>query len=311
MAAIQSGIAGSESELDVASRITALASSFDSDPEWMAAELSAILTQSPYEFVMAALQVLVRVSGQPRAADAIAHLLNANELLISVLIDPRRSSHLEAAALCRAAGRVVPTLDIQLARQIRDDTDSQDPQELRRILELLNLISCGTRVVPRLIPLLRSESAWIRSKAVLLVGKAKRDPAWIEPYLADPDARTRSNAVEALWEAGGSRCVKLLLVAARDGHHRVMANACLALHKAGHPEAPGFLENMARKDLPEFRAAAAWAMGESGSQRFLPAIETLVHDANPAVRRSAIRAQASLRKNTLSGCGDWSTMVTS
>lgn len=297
MASNHTELADAELEGDLTSRITALACEFDSDPEWMAAELSAILTQSPYEFVMAALQVLVRVSGQPRAADAIAKLLNANDLLISVLVDPRRSSQIEAAALCRAAARVVPTLDIELTRQIHDDTESQDPQEVRRILELLNLIACGTRVVPRLIPLLRSESTWIRSKAVLLIGKAKKDPSWIEPYLADPDARTRSNAVEALWETGGSRCVQLLLVSARDCHHRVMANACLALQKAGHPEAPAMLEKMARNELPEFRAAAAWAMGESGSRRFLAAIETLVRDATPAVRRSAIRAQASLRKN--------------
>jgi hypothetical protein len=68
-----------------------------------------------------------------------------------------------------------------------------------RVLELLPLISDGARVMLRILRLLREPNVWIRSRVVLLVGQAKKDPRWLDPFLCDPDARVRSNAVEALW----------------------------------------------------------------------------------------------------------------
>ena len=110
--------------------------------------------------------------------------------------------------------------------------------------------------------------------------------------MADADPRIRANAVEGLWGIDDAESRSLLRIVAKDENNRVVGNALLGLYRSGDCEAITALVKMADGVPPNFRATAAWAMGESGDPRFRDALRVLAGADDAGVRK---RAAASLQ----------------
>jgi hypothetical protein len=109
-------------------------------------------------------------------------------------------------------------------------------------------------------------------------------------FLDDPDPRVRANAVESIWNTPGTFPLQFFHKAARDPHHRVAANALVGLYLAGEVSALGSLIGMTGSPNPLFQAAAVWAMGRTGDERFEQVLKQI---------RAEGRATASLLRNVL------------
>lgn len=280
----------------VSGALETLIAEFDSNPFRVRLALRDLFAAQPGAFLRAVLPLYTREI-RPGAAEAVARLLHSNHALISAVCDPAVSSLPEALALCRAAIATEPAFDVQLARRIGDGGTLVDDHQAGRILELLSRLSDPSRVMPQLMQLLRSDNIRIRSKAVLLIGKTKRDPRWLEPFLESTDHRLRGNAVEALWGVTTFDAIQVFHRAVQDPHHRVAGNACVGLYLCGDPEAVLQLEQMANFADPMFQAAAAWAMGTTLDPVFTPALQEMVKSPESNVRRAALRGLATIRKS--------------
>lgn len=185
--------------------------------------------------------------------------------------------------------------DLALVKAVVEDAQSNQPQvagkALLRVLNHLEKLVDARRVAPRLLPLLRHPDAKLRSKAVRIIGRCGRNTQWVARQLADPDPRTRANAIEALWGIDDHESRELLRSAAGDSNNRIAGNALLGLYRMGDSSAIGELRKMAAHREALFRLTAAWAMGETGDARFHDALKALTDDADPQTRK---RAAASL-----------------
>jgi hypothetical protein len=232
---------------------------------------------------------------------------------VPALCDPELAPR-QALSLARAARDVDPQAEADIARELAAAAEpSGDWGRAQRLMEILSQISDGTRILPWLMRLLRHSDPYLRSKAVLLVGRGSRGvKSEVRKSLAEPDARVRANAVEALWGIDTEEVRELLRAALRDGNNRVVGNALLSLYRLGDCSvAPDLLE-MAGHASAAFRATAAWAIGETGDPRFLAVLARMLNDPSAATRRRAFASLGRMKaaaKARLSGEGGLSVQV--
>ncbi len=272
-----------------------LVAGYESNPLRTRLAFRELLSEQPGEFLRSALNLFER-GMCPGASESIAKLLLANDIALSALGDPALCSLPEALGLARAAARVEPGLDVRLMKRVWGTGHAPNTAVVLRVLEILTGISDGVRVMAQLMQLLRDPNPRVRSKVVLLIGRAKKELRWIEPYLKDPDHRIRANAVEACWSMNSAEATQVFKAASQDFHHRVAANACFGLVAAGCPDANLQVEQLASFNEPLFRAAAAWVMGKTGDPAFLPTVVEMAKSKESVVRRAAIRSVVALRK---------------
>ncbi len=194
----------------------------------------------------------------------MVELLISSELLVEALCDPSLS-RAQAVALARAAMAVDPMTDVTLARFLADKESGEggkDPKELARLMEVLAEISNGARILPFLKRMARHPNPHVRSKAVLMVGRAAPAPNNPRDRLAEPNPRVRANLVEAVGVTDSEESRALLLAAAQDRNNRVVGNALLALYRLGDASAEPALLKMAEHEAYLFRATCAWVLGE-------------------------------------------------
>jgi HEAT repeat protein len=129
---------------------------------------------------------------------------------------------------------------------------------------------------------------------VRAAGLYRQYAAFLFRVMQDADSRVRANLIESLWKVD-TRHVKQIMRSARsDQHHRVRSNALLGLYFLGDSSAVPGLMDQARNPCPEHRMAAAWAMGQTGNERFAPMLKTLTEDDVDAVRDRARLALSAL-----------------
>jgi hypothetical protein len=229
----------------------------------------------------------------------VAGLLTTGDLIPQLLLDDRVLSSHAAATLAPQAAAVHPLLEVHIVGIVLANSGSDggtaSSAQVLRALAIAGAISDCSRLAPSLVQLLRHPCARVRSKAVLLLGRANRNLARVGSLLASPDSRLRANAVESLWGDGRHEVLKILRKASHDECSRVMVNALLGLCKAGDVEAHSRLLEMAGNGDPALRCGAAWAMGESSDREFSQALETLAHDADVKVRSMAEKSREKLR----------------
>lgn len=231
--------------------------------------------------------------------ELLLKLVNA-DLLAAALLEPGLYSERDAAELAQELKSWVPDLDLRLARRaLGDEADGQKqsaPPVVQRALALLGALSPGERIIPFLLRACRIPDQRISSQVARLAGRYRARGLLVR-LLEDANPRVRANAVESLADARYlSDRRELLWRASADEHHRVVVNALVALARLGEQEALTRLEGLALHPAPEFRAAAAWGMGELGEPRFRPILNRLYHDDSGIVRRNALRALVRLRK---------------
>lgn len=275
-------------------RMLALAREHEPAARSFAEQWSAV---DPLGFSGAVVDALERPPGVE--VELLLKLVDA-DLLVAALLQPGLYPEREAAELAQELKSWVPDLDLRLARRaLGDEADGQKqsaPPVVQRALALLAALSPGERIIPFLLRACRIPDQRISSQVARLAGRYRARGLLVR-LLEDANPRVRANAVESLAEARYlSDRRELLWRASTDEHHRVVVNALVALARLGEPEALTRLEQLAHHQAPEFRAAAAWGMGELGEPRFQPVLSRLYQDASGIVRRNALRALVRLRK---------------
>ena len=233
-----------------------------------------------------------------RAVQYLLALLVSENLLYDALCDPALNLD-QALAVARLAARVDPMVDVGVARRLAEaavsDSEASGLGDAGRILQILGEISDGTRILPSLMRLLRNANPYLRSKAVLMIGRGNRSVKWVRHRLGEADARVRANAVEALWGVDSAEARELLRFATSDGNNRVAGNALLGLYWLGDCTVISELVKMAGHDASLFRLSAAWAMGETGDPRFSEVLGRMLADSNAGVRKRAFAAVSQVK----------------
>lgn len=250
-------------------------------------------------FLRAACRILKANSNGP-GADYLMELLWGNPVLFASLIDPKLLPLGAAISFAKRWVAYDPMIDIKLLH-MGFPTDggavcNVDIVRARRVLALVNELPPSRHILFPLVSLLRSPDEQVRSKAATLYGRTSHNAEWVRGRLGEMDARVRANAVESLWGEDSDAAQSVLKEASRDHHHRVAANAWIGLDKMGSREVISSLKRMAEADDPMARAAAAFAMGQTGHAEFKPVLEQMLKDSSPHARSQALRALVRIKK---------------
>lgn len=271
---------------DRESKVTALTGLLDRFEKQRAAcsrFIGRFAKEDPTGFRGAALAYLNRGGNGPAERYLVRFLLTEGNLL-KLLTDPAGLPIDEAVHLACVWRPHVSDLDILLAKTLK----GASIQEAERILHILGYVTESNRILPLLMPLMEHGSERIHQKAVLIFGKFCQSSIFAEVSLRNSDSRIRANAVEGLWQVSAGWAVDALLEALEDPNNRVAANAALGLYKRGHKDGRRALVRMAAHSKAAIRASAAWAMGETGDENFLPALELLKGNTAKIVVRKAV-----------------------
>jgi hypothetical protein len=241
---------------------------------------------------------LLKNADESRGFQHLVVLLVSNGLLLRALCDPNLSRE-EAMALGRAAARANPLADVELARGLADSAIQEDgpvpPEGAPRLMEILAEISDGSRIAPSLMRLMRHSNPYIRSKAVLMIGRGSLSVKWVRGRLSEADPRIRANAIEALWGLDSAEAQVLLRSALSDGNNRVIGNALVGLYRAGDCLAIPEIVKLAGSEEAVCRATAAWVMGETGDPRFSENLVRMLVEPNTTVRKRALEALRGIK----------------
>jgi hypothetical protein len=243
------------------------------------------------------LRALDELRGLGDEASHLGGALAVEPELLVRLCEPEHLKLSAAAGLLRWLSDFEPSVSARMAREVIG-LASTTPANLVRMIDMLDAAGSIDNIRPLLVSLFRHPDKRVRSKVALLMSRRRGDLRIDERRLSDPDPRVRANTVEGLWGLEGEEPVRLFRRMTLDSHHRVVANALVALHMAGErDEAAVDLERMGHSSRPEFRAAAAWAMGRLGAATFVPQLKKLAEDHEMTVRSAAVRALVALNRN--------------
>lgn len=144
--------------------------------------------------------------------------------------------------------------------------------------------------VPALTTVLGDSDARVRNQAAWALGQIESESG-VAPLSrvlqGDSDAKVRQTAAWALGEIERESAIPALTAALRDRAPAVRATAAWAIGQIEPERAPAELNALLRDDDQSVRANALWALGQTGDAA---AIEPLLRDPNPEVRRAAARA---------------------
>ncbi len=188
-----------------------------------------------------------------------------------------------------------PLIEVRLAKWCLDYVESpgREQNRVHRAMTLIQRTANGERILPLIVQFLHSHESWLRSKAIMLFMRASKNWKAMAKHFGDADFRVRANAIEMLWdkEEDPGLLRSVLLEAAGDSNNRVVGNALLGLYRHGDTDlAAERLRAMAVHEKAEFRATAAWVMGQTGEPGFTDILARLSCDAEESVRTNADRA---------------------
>jgi hypothetical protein len=277
--------------------LAALVRDFDREPLLARRRITEFLQSEPGLFYLTAIEILKK-DLDSRASQYLVTLLVQGNLLFRALCDPALDRE-RAIALSRQAHRGDASVDVMLARQLADTDLSGSavaPGMGERLLEIIDQISDGKRILPSLMRMLRNDSPFLRSKVVLMIGRSGGSVAWLEKRLQESDTRVRANAIEALWGIDTADARELLQWATKDSNNRVLGNALVGLYRLGEVAPLAEIVRMAGHESAMFRRTAAWAMGETGDPRFSEVLGRMIADSNAHVRKNAFTAVRRVRE---------------
>ena len=273
--------------------LRALLQGFGSTPATSMKAMRQLMECSPDLFLHCSL-ALAGETFSKTTMRAWATLLSTRTELAALLSDPMESALAPAIELARMVASTDATFEVKLMKHVQEVGLEHRGAVAYRVLELIEHISDGSRVLPLLMHLASDPDRWIRSKVALLMGRWRHAPKLISRCLSDPDPRVRANAVESLWGVRDPEVCERFRAALQDYNHRVSANAVVGLHLASAEPAKPLLESMITHPDQLFQAAGAWATGRCREASLRQSLVRLASGLGPQ-RRTAIRALVELR----------------
>ncbi|MEI9971685.1 MAG: HEAT repeat domain-containing protein [Ignavibacteriota bacterium] len=278
--------------------LTGLVRDFDREPLLSRKRISEFLQAEPEVFYLTAIGILQKELDS-RAAQYLVALLVYAGMLFRAVCDPALDRD-RATELATLAQRADPATDVRLARELADaDGASLLAHGMaERLLEIIDRISDGKRILPSLMRMLRNASPFLRSKVVLMIGRNGPSLSWLQKRLQESDTRVRANAVEALWGVDTPEARELLQWATKDSNNRIIGNALVGLYRLGEVSPLAEIVKMSEDDSAANRRTAAWTMGETGDARFSEVLGRMIADSNANVRKNAFVAVRRVREAT-------------
>ncbi len=278
---------------DAAEAVAYWLAHYKANPAWAARNIRELVAKAP-ERVVEAVLPLYQSGSWGEAAPLLARLLSTLDTTAEKLCDPAASLE-SSVSIAKAVMQYEPSFDARFARSLLDD-DQMTEAARQRGLAVMQKLGGGRRLIPILIQFLRDPDSRIRSKAALMFGQIMPPQGIMDRLMGDADARVRANFVEGLWNCSSNDCQPLFRQALEDSNHRVMGNALVGLHRMGESrEVMRHLGRMVRRPEALFRAAAAWVIGRTGEERYASVLRHMARDADPMVRRGALRSLRQIR----------------
>lgn len=277
--------------------LAALVRDFDRDVITNRKGITEFLQNEPELFYLIAIEILKR-DVDSRAAQYMVALLLHDNLLFRALCDPALDRE-RATDVARQAHLGDRSVDVKLASELADAGTADSgiaPGMAERLLEIIDHISDGKRILPSLLLMLNTGNPFLLSKAVLMIGRSGKSLTWIGKRLQETDTRVRANAIEAMWGIDTPEARELLQWATRDTNNRVAGNARVGLYRLGEISPLAELITMAVHASAVFRSTAAWAMGATGDPRFSEVLGRMIADSSAHVRKSSFVAVRRVRE---------------
>ena len=274
---------------DVAEAAVYWLTCYNGNPSEAARKIRELAAKSP-ERVVETVLPLYEAGNRGGAARFLASLLSSEDRTAAKLCDPAASLD-GSVCVAKALTQHEPYFYTRFAKSLLLDDRMTDAAR-QRGLAILRKLGNGRGLIPVLIQFLRDRDGRIRSKAALMLGQIMSAQGIMDRLMRDEDARVRANFVEGLWTCTASvDCRPLFRHALEDPNHRVVGNALVGLHRLGeNRDVIGHVGKMARHPEALFRAAAAWAMGQTDEKRYTGVLRYMVRDPDPAVRLNALRS---------------------
>lgn len=253
---------------------------------------------SPALFFDAAMRLLQTASSPIVLRRLYTRVADCPEFFFE-LVKPGRFSREDLLEVCGRLMKIDYLLDIKLARLLptRGQPETELPSNtIVYILDILNEISPGPRLILTLSHLSHHPHQHVASKATLLLARRVRNKGWVERHLQSTDARVRASTVEALWSANDPSTRAIFRQALQDDNNRVVGNALVGLHLLGEVGLGPFVTEMLKDARPAFRWTAAWVAGRIGAPEFREPLRQALSDPQSGVRIAARRALVSMRQ---------------
>jgi len=262
--------------------------------------LRRLSEELPEQFCVAALQHLER-SEESGVNRLLTILMMGQPMLPEYLANPALGSRERSLRIVKRLVKLDPSFDVRLARMLPDRTGINHHEAFSgvrayRILDILDQVSRGRRLLPVLAHLAASDDPKIAAKATLFVGRRVQSAEWAARQLRQQDPRVRANAVESIWGLRNPVAVCLLEGCVDDSNNRVAGNALVGLHLLDTPGVAKIIQSMAEAPKANFRSTAAWVMGRIASPEFAPELNRLLKDDSSQVRGAALRALIEVRR---------------
>lgn len=256
--------------------------------------------EMPDLFCQSALRHLEGPSN-PDACRLLSILMMRQQGLFQFLSDPVPGTRDKAIRVMRRMMAFDPSFDVRVAGRLPDRGGMNHHVALHgrratRILDILDEVSVGRRLLPVLSHLVQSDDKHLSAKATLFVGRRVQSAQWAANQLQQPDPRIRANAVESLWGLVHDEAISVLENSTKDKNNRVVGNGLMGLHILNQPVVFDIISEIMRAPKWEFRSTAAWIMGRMAYPEFVPDLTLLMKDDNPFVRTSARKAIISIRR---------------
>ena len=263
--------------------------------------LQALAAKEPHLFFEAGLARLQLEGGRPGFRKRSLRLLDVPAFLLELIC----SDHFSTKELKDFCGKYIhedTLLDVKLARLMpgrRLDVHHLETTSILRLLDVLDEISPGPRLLMIIGHLTQHDNHHVASKATLLVGRRLLSREWVERHLTSSDSRVRASVTEALWSANSELAAKTFRRCLNDENNRVRGNALVGLHLIGDRSASALVRNLTKDSRPVFRQTAAWVIGKMEAVDLVPLLEELSMDSDQGVRQSAATALEKMRETVL------------